>query len=120
MSTPTQLDYGKIAAEIEVADSDELPNPIRRAKRDNPFVPVVEAAAQDHKRRVLPGRFSLTPYEGRKGSCEALAVMSQLHRAARQLNVPITMRRFDAQGDSVRLTFKVEKPSKPSKSTKRS
>jgi hypothetical protein len=47
--------------------------------------------------------------EGRKGSCEALAVMSQLHRAARQLDVPITMRRFDQQGDSVRLTFKVEK-----------
>lgn len=108
-STATELDYDKIAAAVEVAEDDTLPSPIRRARRDNPFIPVVEAASKDHKRRVLPGRFSLVPFEGRKGSCEALAVMSQLHRAARQLDVPITMRRFDQQGDSVRLTFKVEK-----------
>lgn len=113
-TTATELDYGKIAAAIEVADDDTLPAPIRRAKRDNPFVPVVEAAAKDNKRRVLPGRFSLTPFEGRKGSCEALAVMSQLHRAARQLDVPITMRRFDQEADSVRITFKIEKKSKAS------
>jgi hypothetical protein len=108
-STTETLDYSKIAAAVEIAEDDALPSPIRRQRKDNPFIPVVEAAAGDHKRRVLPGRFSLVPYEGRKGSCEALAVMSQLHRAARQLDVPITMRRFDQQGDSVRLTFKVEK-----------
>lgn len=109
-TSTTELDYSKIAAEVEIAEDDALPSPIRRQRKDNPFIPVVEAAAKDHKRRVLPGRFSLVPYEGRKGSCQALAVMSQLHRAARQLDVPITMRRFDQQGDSVRLTFKVEKP----------
>jgi hypothetical protein len=108
-TSTTELDYSKIAAAVEIADDDALPSPIRRQRKDNPFIPVVEAASSDHKRRVLPGRFSLVPFEGRKGSCEALAVMSQLHRAARQLDVPITMRRFDQQGDSVRLTFKVEK-----------
>jgi hypothetical protein len=108
MPTTTELDYAKIAADVEVAEDDTLPSPIRRQRKDNPFIPVVQAAASDHKRRVLPGRFSLVPFEGRKGSCEALAVMSQLHRAARQLDVPITMRRFDQEADSVRITFTVD------------
>jgi hypothetical protein len=111
-TTANGLDYSKIAADVEIAEDNSLPAPIRRARRENPFVPVVEAASKDNKRRVLPGRYSLTPFEGRKGSCEALAVMSQLHRAARQLDVPITMRRFDQQGDSVRLTFKIERKGK--------
>lgn len=107
MATATDTDLRKIAAKVEIAESDELPAPIRRQPKDNPFVEVVQAAAKDHKRRVLAGRYSLVPYEGKKGACEAFTVMSALNRAAKQADVKVTMRRFDVQGDTCRLTFKV-------------
>ncbi len=104
------IDYATIAAGATIATEDELPKPSpRQASESNPFIDLVKAATKDGKRRDLPGRFSLTPYEGRKGACEAYTVVGKLHQAARQTGVKLQVRRFDTNADGCRITFKVTK-----------
>lgn len=102
------LDLRKVAAGVEVAENDELPSPIRRAPKDNPLASVVAEAAKDGKRRVLAGRYSLVPYEGKKGACDAFTVMSALNRAAKRQGIKIKMRRYDVKDNTCRITFKVD------------
>ena len=104
------LDLAKVAKGVEIAPDNDLPNPLRRQPKDNPLADVVAEAAKDGKRRVLAGRYSLTPYPGRKGACDAFAIMSSLNRAAKRQGVKLEMRRYDVQGDSCRITFKVKDP----------
>ncbi len=102
------IDYATIAAGATIATEDELPKPSpRQASEPNPFIDLVKAATKDGKRRDLPGRFSLTPYEGRKGACEAYTVMGKLHQAARSVGVQLQVRQFDREVDSCKITFKV-------------
>ncbi|MCZ2857820.1 hypothetical protein [Blastococcus sp. VKM Ac-2987] len=87
----------------------EMPAPSRRDATPNPFTGLVTKAAKDGKRYDLPGRFSLTPYEGRKGACEAFTVVGKLHAAGRSAGVKLNVRRFDTNGQGCRITFKVVK-----------
>jgi hypothetical protein len=104
------IDYAKVAAETTVASEPEFPTvgaTTRRQPADPALVQLVTDAAKDGKRRELPGRYSVTPYEGRKHACEAGTVAGELHRAAREVGVKLAVRRFDATDKGVRLTFKV-------------
>lgn len=105
------IDYAKIAQGATVATDAELP-PIggrSRTTAPNPFVELVTAAKKDGKRRDLPGRFSLAPYEGRKAACEAYTVVGKLHAAARQVGCKLNVRRLDPNGTDTGITFKVAK-----------
>ena len=50
----------------------------RKGVDSNPFTELVAKAAEDGKRYDLPGRFSLTPFEGRKAACEPYTVICKL------------------------------------------
>src|SRR5690349_13219655 len=104
------IDFAKIAADTTIATDDALPITTPTARRKAPdaaLVQLVTEAASDGKRRDLPGRYSLTPYEGRKNACEAFTIVAELHRAARAAGVKLAVRRFDATSKGVRLTFKI-------------
>ncbi len=104
------IDFPKIAADTTIAADDALPIATPTARRKGPdaaLVALVTEAAADGKRRDLPGRFSLTPYEGRKNACEAFTVVTELHRAARAAGVKLNVRRFDVNTKGARITFKV-------------
>ncbi len=105
------IDFSKIAAGVTVASSDDFPSTqvARRRQADPALVKLVQEAAQDGKRRELVDRFSTKPYEGRKGASEYGTVAGELHRAAREAGVKIQVRKFDADANSARLTFKVTK-----------
>lgn len=106
------IDFAKLAAETTLASDDALPTAgavARKKQADPALVQLVTEAAKDHKRRDLPGRFSTTPYTGRKNAHEAQTVVSELHRAARHVGVKLAVRRFEATDKGVRLTFKVAK-----------
>ena len=104
-----EFDLSKIAQSAEAVDDDAMPPAIRRARQASPFEPIVAEAVKTGKRYVLKDRFSLKPYEGRKGASEAYTVMAQLHRAASALGTNLQVRRFDVQDDSCKVTFKVVK-----------
>lgn len=101
------FDLSKVAQGAKAAEDAAMPAPIRRQAKENPLVPLVAQAVKDGKRYVLKDRYSLTPFEGKKGACEAYTVMSQLHRAAKQVGVKLQVRRFDVKDDACRVTFKV-------------
>jgi hypothetical protein len=104
------IDYSAIASGTTIATEAELPPVSTRAPRQaNPFLELVKAAAKDGKRRDLPGRFSLTPYEGKKGACEAFSVVAKLKAAGRQLGVRVEVRRFDATDEGCQIAFKATK-----------
>lgn len=106
-ATAPTFDLNKVAKAAQPVDDANMPAPIRRQAKENPLVPVVEAAVKDGKRYVLKDRYSLLPFEGRKGACEAYTVMSQLHRAARTVGVKLQVRRFDVKDNACKVTFKV-------------
>jgi hypothetical protein len=104
------IDYSKLAADTTIAADNEFP--ARRAGRTaepNPFTDLVTAAAKDGKRRDLPGRFSLVPYEGKKSACEAYSVIGKLKAAARAAGVDITVRKLDPTSEDTGWTFKASK-----------
>ena len=103
------IDFAKIAAGATVASDPDFPSAAvaRRQAADPALVQLVTEASKDHKRRELPGRFSVKPYEGRKGANESGTVAGELHRAAREVGVRLAVRRFDRDANSCRLTFKV-------------
>lgn len=107
------IDFGTIASGTVVATDPEFPSggAVRRVQPDPALVKLVTEAAKDHKRRELPGRFSVQPYPGRQHANEASTVVSALHRAAKAAGVTgLQVRRFDAQPDNtVRLTFRIPK-----------
>ncbi|MGY1719292.1 hypothetical protein ACI8AG_09620 [Blastococcus sp. SYSU DS0552] len=105
------IDFAKLAAETTIAAEPEFPRAATAARQgaDPALVQLVTDASKDSKRRELPGRFSLKPYAGRKTACEAYSVMGELHKAARQAGVKLQIRRFDGDGDTCRVTFKVAK-----------
>lgn len=108
------IDYAKLAADTTVASDPEFPKATAptRTQADPALVQLVTEAAKDHKRRELPGRFSTKPYEGRKGANELNTVAGALHKAARQAGVKLAVRRFDANKDGARLTFRVPEATK--------
>ncbi len=108
------IDYAKLAADTAVASEPNFPSAAatRRRSVDPAIVQLVTEAGKDGKRRELPGRFSMKPFEGRKGGNESGTVAGELHRAARKVGVKIAVRRFDRDADSCRLTFKVTKADK--------
>lgn len=103
------INFAKLAAETSIASDDVMPTSAvpRRQVVDPALVALVTEAGTDRKRRELPGRFSITPYPGRKGACEAQTVVNELHRAARQAGLKLQVRKFDATDKGVRLTFRV-------------
>lgn len=105
------IDYAKLAADTTVAAEADFPKVAApsRTQADPALVQLVQEAAKDGKRRELPGRFSLTPYAGRKHANELGTVAGALHKAARQGGVKVQVRKFDADKDTARLTFKVAK-----------
>src|SRR4051812_26008364 len=106
----TDIDFSKIAAGATVAADNELPPASGRPTRQpNPFVPLIKAALKDAKRRDLPGRYSLVPFEGRKTACEAYAVITKLKTAARQVGCTVQVRKLDPTAEDTALTFKVTK-----------
>lgn len=105
----TQIDYAKIAAGAVIGTTAELPSSGRKTTAPNPFVGLVTEAAKDHKRRDLPGRFSLVPFEGRKNACEAFTVITKLHAAARLVGCKIQVRRLDPTDKDTGIAFKVSK-----------
>jgi hypothetical protein len=109
------IDFAKLAQGTTIATDDALPtsSTIGRKKEADPaLVQLVTDAASDGKRRDLPGRFSTTPYPGKKNANESQTVVGELHRAARAVGVKLNVRRFDATDKGVRLTFKVAKDAK--------
>jgi hypothetical protein len=78
-----------------------------RIREFNPYTTLIRRAKRTGKRYVLEGRYSLTPYEGRKNACEAFTVMGQLHQAARENSVAVKVRRFDNTHDDCRIAFQV-------------
>lgn len=104
------IDFAKLAAATTVATDADFPSAATtRQQGADPALVQLVTDAKDGKRRELPGRFSTTPYEGRKGANEAGTVAGQLHKAARQVGVKIAVRRFDVTAEGARLTFKVAK-----------
>ena len=103
------IDFATIAAGATAAADVELPASSRKGVESNPFTELVTKAAKDGKRYDLPGRFSLTPYEGRKNACEAYTVVGKLHAAARSAGVKVQVRRFDTNAEGSRVTFRVIK-----------
>lgn len=106
-TTAAPFDLTKVARGAQAVDDPAMPAPIRRPAKDNPLVPVVEEAARTGKRYVLKDRYSLTPFPGKKGACEAHTVMAQLHRAAKTAGVKLQVRRFDVKDHTCKITFKV-------------
>ncbi len=108
------IDFAKLAAGATVAAEHDFPKAAAptRTQADPALVQLVTEAAKDHKRRELPGRFSLAPYTGRKHANELGTVAGALHKAARQAGVKVLVRRFDVQADSARLTFRVPETTK--------
>ncbi len=104
------INYTELAAGATIATTNEPPSAGRQTTEPNPFVELVKAAAKDGKRRDLPGRQSLVPFEGRKAACEASQVIGKLHAAGRATRHKLAVRRFDGDGDGCRITFKVVKP----------
>ena len=72
------IDFATIAAGATEATESELPMSARKGVDSNPFTELVAKAAEDGKRYDLPGRFSLTSFEGRKAACEPCTVISKL------------------------------------------
>ncbi len=105
------IDFASLAAGTTVAAEPDFPKATTAARpaADPALVQLLAEASKDRKRRELPGRFSLKPYAGRKTACEAYTVMGELHKAARQVGVKLQVRRFDGDGDTCRVTFKVVK-----------
>ncbi len=107
------IDFAKLASGTVVATDQEFPSvgATRRSQPDPAFVELIKAAAKDHKRRELPGRFSTAPYAGRQHANESSTAVAALHRAAKAAGVTgLQVRRFDAQPDNtVRLTFRIPK-----------
>ncbi len=103
------INYATLAAGATIATTNELPSAGRQATEPNPFTELVKAAAKDGKRRDLPGRLSLVPFEGRKAACEAFQVIGKLHAAGRATGHKLAVRRFDGDATSCRVTFKVQK-----------
>lgn len=103
------LDFAAISKATKVADSNDFPAAQPRARRgaDPALVELVRTAQKDGKRRDLPGRFSLAPYEGRKNACEAFTVIGALHAAAREVGCKVHVRRLDQTATDTGLTFKV-------------
>lgn len=101
------IDFAQLAASTTVSKTDAMPAAERRnrAIEANPFVPLVEAAAKDGKRRDLPGTFSMKAYPGRKNANESATVVSKLHAAGREVGVKLSVRRFDVKDESCRLAF---------------
>lgn len=74
----------------------------------NPYTRLVNRAKKSPgKRYALTGRYSVRPYEGRRIATEAYAVMGQLHQAAQVADVRISVRRFDNDGETCRIAFRV-------------
>ncbi|MGY1724745.1 hypothetical protein [Blastococcus sp. SYSU DS0533] len=103
------IDYAKIAAGTTVASDNDFPSAatLRRQQADPALVQLITEAAKDGKRRELPDRFSLKPFDGRKHANESGVVAGQLHKAAREIGVKLQIRRFDRDADSCKITFKV-------------
>lgn len=103
-------DFAAIAAAATIASTNDLPSTTgHKAAEPNPFLDLVRVASKDGKRRDLPGRFSVKPYPGRKGACEAQTVVGLLHRAARTVGCKLAVRRYDADAETCAITFKVSK-----------
>lgn len=106
--TASTLDYAKIAAGVEEVKDEDIKG--TRVQRPNPFTDVVKKAMKSGHRYVIKGRFSMTPYPGKKNACEAYSVVAKLHNAAQREGTKVSVRRFDfADDNTCRVTFKVLK-----------
>lgn len=105
----TDIDFAALAKATKLADSNEFPAAQPRTRRgaDPALVELVRTAQKDGKRRDLPGRYSLTPYEGRKNACETYTVIAALHAAAREVGCKVHVRRLSPTATDTGLTFKV-------------
>lgn len=107
------------AAAVAVEVLDDAAQPTRRPEilaELAQYAPAVEEAIKNPDKRLgLKGRYSVKPREGRKNANESYTVMMRLHQAAKDKGVALKVRRFDNDGDTCRISFRLAQPGeKPS------